>query len=190
MKKLSQIPGLDTMPTAGGASGGAEAQSAPPSFNIIYSPLDSLGKILADLDFKTFLENHFGDNSGDLAHKIWVMYGGSEDEIGVGKKGEREDSPQSSDMIAQSDAQQKEYNATRKSRWLRLPKGVSIDEITNTEAIEKSIVGGFATLAKSFVKPAGSTVDNFFKIANNADEKGKFSFADKLDFILTNVYSS
>lgn len=194
MKRLSQSPGLDTLPTAsgGGASGGEGGENATQqsTYNVIYSPLDSLGKILADLDFKTFLENNFGDDPETLAHKIWVMYGGSENELRPGKKGARQDKPQSSDITQQSAAQEQEYNATRNKRWRRLPVGVSIDEITNTQAIKRAIVGGFAALAKGFVKPASASKLQIIKIADIADEKGYFSYADKLDNILRHVYTS
>jgi hypothetical protein len=190
MKRLSQLPGLDTAPTGGGAPP-AEGSGAPQSsFNVIYSPLDSLGKILADLDFKTFLENHFGDDPDQLAHKIWVMYGGDEDELGASKKGEREDEPQSSDITEQNDIQQKEYNETRKTRWMRLPKGVGIDEITDTGTIKNAIIGGFAELAKSFSKPASASAKNIIRLANIADSNNDFIYADKLDLLLKNVYSS
>ena len=124
MKRISQIPGLDAVPAAspmGAEPGMPGAQQQPANtFQVIYSPLDSLGKILADLDFKTFLQNHFGSSPHDLAMKIWTMYGGSEDGMTPGKKGARKDTPQSDDMTAQSEAQQKEYNATRNQRWKHL----------------------------------------------------------------------
>ena len=189
MKKLAQIPGMETMPT-GGMPPMGEPAPPQPTFKIIYSPLDSLGKILADLDFKTFLQNHFGDNARDLAMKIWEMYGGDPEERHRGKKGERKDKPASDDMAKQSEAQQQEYNATRDERWRRLPLGVSIDEITNTSALERAITGGFMTLSKGISKPAtASTVENIIKIANLADIKNQHFYADKLDIILQNVYT-
>ena len=84
MRRISQeAGGMGAMPTAGGdptggmaagmggEAGGQQAQQS--SFNVIHSPLDSLGKILADLDFKTFLQNHFGDDPVQLAKKRAVL---------------------------------------------------------------------------------------------------------------------
>jgi hypothetical protein len=187
MNKFSQIPGLDTLPTAGGSP---EAAAPQPTFKVIYSPLDSLGKILADLDFKSYLENHFGDDYGELAHKIWVMYGGAEDELGKCKKGERKDRPQSSDIAEQSEIQEKEYNNTRNERWRRLPLGVGINEITNTEAIEKSIIGGYATLVKSLAKTTSASSQLLVKLANTIDAQGNYQLSDLIDLVILNVYPS
>ena len=180
--RLAQFPGMPAMPMAEPAAAGGEGAPSGPAFKIIYSPLDSLGKILADLDFKTFLENNFGTDSDELAHKIWVMYGGSEDELDPGKKGERKDSPSSNDVTQQSQAQEEEYNRTRKSRWKRLPEGVSIEEITDPQTIAIAITNGFATLTKMNSKPAqaGSTI-NLIRIAEVAELNKDFRFADKID---------
>jgi hypothetical protein len=180
--RLAQIPGMPAMPTADPAAAGGPTE---PAFKIIYSPLDSLGKILADLDLKTFLENNFGTDSDVLAHKIWVMYGGSEDELEPGKKGERKDSPSSDDVTQQSEAQEEEYNRTRKSRWERLPEGVSIDEITDPQTIASTITSGFAMLAKTNSKPAqANSVEGLIRTADLAESNKDFRFADKIDYYL------
>jgi hypothetical protein len=191
MKKISQFPGLETAPTGGPSSVTDPSAQPQETFKIIYSPLDSVGKILADLDFKSFLQNHFGDNPKDLATKIWTMYGGDPKEKHRGKEGAREDKPQFDDITQQSDAQQQEYNDTRNSRWLRLPVGMSIDDITNTGALEKIITGGFEVLASQNKKPATSSIlQKLIKTANSADEKENHKFADKIDFLISNVYTS
>lgn len=196
MKRISQdlsgmMGGLETMPTAGGPPGGpagAEGAPAQPEFKVIHSPLDSLGKILADVDLKTYLQNNFGDDPDTLAHKIWLMYGGSEDEMSPGKKGARQDKPESGDMMQQQKIQDEEYNATRNSRWRRLPLGVSIEQITSTQALSNAIMGGFSDLAKSFSKPAQAKHAKFWlKLANIADSRRQYLTADKLDAILSNV---
>lgn len=201
MKRLSQAPpssppgglptspGMPTSPMAGGgggAPGGPEegAQPPAPTFKIIYSPLDNLGKIFADLDFKTYLQGNFGDDPDTLAHKIWVMYGGSEDEITPGKLGERQDTPTSSDPTSQDERQTQEYNATRNERWKRLPAGVSIDKITSTGAISMAIRGGYEALSKASAKPAEAFVEKWVRIANDADLKNNFKQADAVDKIL------
>lgn len=185
MLKISQDFGaLGAAPMAG-----AETPAAPqPSFQIIYSPLDSLGKILADLDFKSFLLNNFGDDPKTLALKIWTMYGGNEDDLLHGKPGKRNEVPESDDTTEQENIQKEEYNQTRNKRWERLPLGVSINDITNLESIENAIVGGFETLAKSYSKPAAaSSMLKWIRIANIADEAGNYTYADKLLDIILNV---
>lgn len=169
-------PGLD-----GGMPGGAPPQQGQQNnFQVIYSPLDSLGKILADLDFKTFLSNNFGTDPSQLAHKIWVMYGGNEDELGADKKGERLDNPSSSDMMEQQEQQEAEYNATRNARWKRLPRGVGIDQITSTGTLAMAITSAFDTLAKSYSKPPQPTASVLYwmKVADLADQRQQYKVAD------------
>ena len=187
MKRLAQFSDMSAMPTAGG-----ETPVAPQStFKIIYSPLDSIGKILADLDFKTFLQNNFDLDSSEIALKIWTMYGGSENDMEEGKKGKRQISPASSDMTKQSEIQEKEYNDTRNSKWERLPEGVSIDEITTTTAIEKAVTGGMAQLAKQYAKPATASIKQMIKVAELADQKQDYRIADKIqDLMIIHVYST
>lgn len=188
--RIAQMPDMGAMPMAGPPGGAPEGAPAGPSFKIIHSPLDSLGKILADLDLKTFIENNFGSDPAELANKIWVMYGGSESELGAGKKGQRKEKPASEDPTEQEKIQDEEYNRTRETRWERLPEGVSIDEITTPEAIEKTLISGGFNLAKSLAKPAAaSTVEKWEKIANKADEDGNYKFADKLLEVVRDVYS-
>jgi len=190
--RIAQMPDMGAMPMGdpGGAPPGGEGAPAGPVFKIIHSPLDSLAKILADLDLKTFLENNFGSDPADLAQKIWVMYGGNENELSAGKKGKRLDKPASEDPAQQEKVQDEEYNRTRETRWERLPDGVSIDEITTPEAIEKTLISGGFNLAKSFAKPAAAaSVEKWLRTANRADQDGHYTFADKLIEAITDVYS-
>lgn len=190
---------MDVMPMAGPGGppppgGGApeEGQAPQPTFKVIYSPLDSLGKILADLDFKTYVQNHFGDDANELAHKIWVMYGGAEDEVSPGKKGLRQDKPKTQDPIEAEQVQTDEYNATRNSRWERLPMGVSIDEITNTGAIAQALTGGWEMLSRANSKPAEAKIQAWLKLAEAADARGLFKLADMImiEQVIKNVHSS
>ena len=191
--RIAQMPDMGAMPMAdaGAAAPGAPGEAAAqPAFKIIHSPLDGLGKILADLDIKTFLENNFGSDPKDLAKKIWVMYGGNENGLGKGKKGKRKEKPASEDPTQQEQIQDDEYNNTRKSRWERLPEGVSIDEMKITpEAIEKTLISSGFNLAKTYAKPAAaSALNKWNKTADIADAKGDYRFADKLLAIIQDVY--
>jgi len=192
MRIAQMPPDMGAMPMGdpmGGAPPGGEGAAAGPAFKIIYSPLDSLGKILADLDLKTYIQNNFGTDPKELAQKIWVMYGGNENELGGGKKGKRKEKPASDDPTQQEEIQNEEYNQTRDSRWERLPEGMSIDEITTPEAIEKTLISGGFNMAKSFAKPAAAAkIKKWQKIANKADDNGHYSFADKLLEAIKNVH--
>ncbi len=187
--------GLGALPMAdpaGGAMGGGEAPAAPVNqFKVIYSPLDGIGKILADLDLKSYLQNNFDKTPEEIAHNIWVMYGGGINELTSGKKGKRIINPYSDDPNVQQQQSEKEYNNTRARRWERLPSGVSIDEITTPQAIRNAVINGFHQLSRQNSKPAqANSLSEFIKAANAADEEHKFFVADKLDYVLLNVYSS
>ena len=55
------------------------APGAPPtSREEIGSPLDSLGKILYDVDITTLLLSRIGDAADDTGLYVWLMYGGDE----------------------------------------------------------------------------------------------------------------
>jgi len=197
--RVSQAPppDLSTMPTSGaepmgGAMPGEPGAEAPPTptFKVIYSPLDSLGKILADLDFKTYLQNNFGTDPDESAHKVWVMYGGSENELSPGKKGRRSDKPPSADPVELEQLQTTEYNNTRDKRWERLPLGVSIEQITTPQALSQSIEGGYDALIKQYAKPATSSVLKWIKAAEKADDLKSFYMSDQIIKLIYNVYSS
>ena len=186
LKIAQEIPGMGAMGTMP-AAGAAGAPAPAPAFQIIHSPLDSLAKILADVDFKSFLENNFGSDPKDLAFKIWTMYGGSMDDLKSGKPGKRLEKPQSDDPTIQEEKQKEEYNETRNSRWERLPLGVSINEITDIETLENAIVGGFETISKLFAKPATASKLYWLKAASIADNNGHYKIADKLEALIFNV---
>lgn len=176
------------MPMADPTGAAPEGAPPPPAFKIIHSPLDTFGKILADLDFKTFLQNNFGTDPRDLAHEIWEMYGGASDELGEGKKGRRQDTPLSGDPMQLQSAQDDEYNRTRKQRWERLPVGVSIDEITSPDALENAIKGGLHSLVQQNAKPAAAKAQAWLKLADRADKNKNYSCADKLLELIKDVY--
>lgn len=194
MKKIAQgLEGMDlgALPMAGG---GMEAPAAPPEpqYKVIYSPLDGLGKILADLDFKSYLQNHFDKSPDVIAHNIWVLYGGGANELTPGKKGKRLQNPYSDQPDEQKSQSDEEYNATRNKRWERLPSGISIDKITTPEAIKNVVIGGFEQIAKQNQQPGptAAKINELIKTANVADSQKNYNLADKIDCFLLNVYSS
>ena len=118
------------------------------------------------------------------------MYGGSEDEMAPGKKGERSDKPLSNDPMQLQQLQDEEYNNTRDTLWERLPVGKSIDDITTPQAILDAVIGGFSSLSKSFAKPATpASTKNWIKVANNADLCKLYKLADEIDYLISNVYT-
>lgn len=185
MKRVSQDLGLDAM-----TMGAPPAPAGPPAptFQIIYSPLDNMGKILADLDFKTFLQGNFNKPAKDLALEVWEMYGGDEDGINAYKEGRRKNKPFSDDMMKQQNYQEDEYNRTRETRWERLPVGKTIADITNTQELESAIAGGFNFISKP-AKPAAASVQSLIKTANIADQVGQYKEADRIMEKISNVYT-
>jgi hypothetical protein len=106
------------------------APGAPPtSREEIGSPLDSLGKILYDVDITTLLLSRIGDSSEDTSLYVWLMYGG--DEHGgsmkdrVGKRAKKKD--------VKKDQEKAEQERTEDSRWERLPAGKKITDITSLD---------------------------------------------------------
>ena len=117
------------------------------------------------------------------------MYGGPQDELGHGQPGKRQDKPQTSDQTKQDKINTEDYNNTRERRWERLPMGVSIDEITNPQALQMAVEGGFNALVKQNSKPAAAAALEWLKIANKAEESGKYHYVDRLQVLIKNVYT-
>lgn len=191
MNKKAQFDGLGMPPPGGAPPPGG--QPPAPTFKVIHSPLDSLGKILADLDFKTYLQNNFGTDSQELAMKIWEMYGGSRNDLEKGKTGRRKEEPASADPVSLDKIHDDEYNATRNSRWERLPEGVSIDEITTTGALSNAIYGGFMSLKKEKAPAPGggglaATSIKLLKIAEKADSLKRYKVSDEIMDFIKNVH--
>jgi len=122
--------GPPTMPMA--------APGAPPtSREEIGSPLDSLGKILYDVDITTLLLSRIGDTADDTSLYVWLMYGG--DEHGgsmkdrVGKRLKKKD--------VKKEQEKAEQERTEDSRWERLPSGKKITDITSLDEMTQEIQG-------------------------------------------------
>lgn len=173
--------GPPTMPMA--------APGAPPtSREEIGSPLDSLGKILYDVDITTLLLSRLGDETSDTALFIWLMYGG--DEHGgamkdrVGKRVKKKDVTKEQEKI--------EQERTEDSRWERLPVGKKITDITSLEEMTAEVQGIAASAVKNEIKaqgaPAGGGMpmavrhNNMVKIARKLDKIGFYRSADLIHF--------
>jgi len=160
-KRLAQMdpaaaPPMDPMAMGGGAPmdpmamgmGGPPAMpmaapGAPPtSREEIGSPLDSLGKILYDVDITTLLLSRIGDSSEDTSLYVWLMYGG--DEHGgsmkdrVGKRAKKKD--------VKKEQEEAEQERTEDSRWERLPAGKKITDQYISNSIKIKIFAIFGQI--------------------------------------------
>lgn len=181
MDPMAGMGGPPTMPMA--------APGAPPtSREEIGSPLDSLGKILYDVDITTLLLSKIGDESDDTALYVWLMYGG--DQHGgamkdrIGKRIKRKD--------ISKEQEEAEQERTEDSRWERLPAGKKITDITSLDDMAKEVKGVAASAVKNEIKaqgaPAGGGMpmavrhNNMIKIAQKLDKIGFYRSADSIHF--------
>lgn len=173
--------GPATMPMA--------APGAPPtSREEIGSPLDSLGKILYDVDITTLLLSRLGDETDDTALFVWLMYGG--DEHGgvmkdrIGKRDKKKN--------VTKELEKAEQDRTEDSRWERLPLGKKLTDITSLDEMTAEIQGIAASAVKNEIKaqgaPAGGGMpmavrhNNMIKIARKLDKIGFYRSADLIHF--------
>jgi len=165
------------------------APGAPPtSREEIGSPLDSLGKILYDVDITTLLLSRIGDAADDTGLYVWLMYGG--DEHGgalkdrIGKRIKKKD--------VTKEQEEAEQDRTEDSRWERLPAGKKITEITSLDEMTEEVKGIAASAVKNEIKaqgaPAGGGMqmavrhNNLVKIARKLDKIGFYRSADTIRF--------
>ena len=165
------------------------APGAPPtSREEIGSPLDSLGKILYDVDITTLLLSKIGDSSEDTALYIWLMYGGNEHGGAIidriGKRTKKKD--------VTKEQEEAEQERTEDSRWERLSDGKKITEITSLDEMTEEVKGIAASAVKNEIKaqgaPAGGGMpmaarhNNMVKIARKLDKIGFYRSADTIRF--------
>jgi len=188
---MGGAPPMD--PMAGGMGGPPTmpmaAPGAPPTQREeIGSPLDSLGKILYDVDITTLLLSKIGDAAEDTALYIWLMYGG--DEHGgsmkdrVGKRTKKKD--------VTKEQEKAEQDRTEDSRWERLPSGKKITDVTSLDEMTREVQGIAASAVKNEIKaqgaPAGGGMpmaarhNNMIKIARKLDKIGFYRSADTIHF--------
>jgi hypothetical protein len=186
-------PMAGMMPPMGGMGGPPTMPMAAPgapatSREEIGSPLDSLGKILYDVDITTLLLSRLGDEVEDTALFIWLMYGG--DEHGGSLKGRIGKRIKKKDV---SDKEEKaEQERTEDSRWERLPSGNKITDITSLDEMTSEVQGIAVSAVKNELKaqgaPAGGGMpmavrhNNMVKIARKLDKIGFFRSADLIHF--------
>lgn len=187
--KVSQMPPIPMDPMAGMGMASpmpAVPMAMPgPQIKIIKAPLENLGLILADVEIEKKLMESMEDNELEIANKIWVDYGGTEDGgVDKEKRGERKESEEASD---------EEIKNTNKTRWKRLPEGqnlldleITLDDFANTIkflsfglAKSKSKEQGAAT-GGGMPGMASRKLENMVKLAHNFDLLGMYSVADRI----------
>ena len=178
----SPMGGMPDMAGGGAPPGGAPADPAGPPVPI-YSPLDSLGKILADVGLAADMKNHFDQSPDDSAKRIWMEYGGSPDGRTSIHMGERTNNPNPN--------QEQELENTKNAKWKRLPVGKGISDITDEGAISKTIEDGYFELSIQQHKqqPATASVNKWSRVAQCADNMRNFKLADEIDLLILNVYT-
>lgn len=145
-KVTSQIPPPNFGGAAPAAPGGpmaiptaAPGGGTPTNRQEIGSPLDSLSKILYDVDIKTYIANNFQKQPDEISLTIWQMYGGDKDGLKsdpakVGERTYQKGIPQ--EQI------ENEENETENARWKRLPTGKHIlDIVNNKQELDQAIAG-------------------------------------------------
>jgi hypothetical protein len=154
----------------------------------IGSPLDSLGKILYDVDITTLLLSKIGDSADDTALYVWLMYGGNEHggaiRDRIGKRTKKKD--------VTKEQEEAEQERTEDSRWERLSAGKKITEITSLDEMTEEVKGIAASAVKNEIKaqgaPAGGGMpmavrhNNMVKIARKLDKIGFYRSADTIRF--------
>ena len=154
----------------------------------IGSPLDSLGKILYDVDITTLLLSRIGDTADDTSLYVWLMYGGDEhggsEKDRVGKRTKKKD--------VTKEQEKAEQDRTEDSRWERLPAGEKITDITSLKEMVQEVQGIASSAVKNELKaqgaPAGGGMpmavrhNNMVKIARKLDKIGFYRSADTIRF--------
>jgi len=177
-----------TAPTAapGGISG--------PDREEIGSALDSLDKILYDIDIQAMIENDPTLDPDDLAVTVFKMYGGDEFGNAIRSKVGKRD-PHAKNVSPEDEKAEQER--TEDKRWERLPlgqhitdiQGVTLDKLTQfmpaliasvVANVKKQAGGGAAGGPPGPGGPLASS-NAWIKIANNLDQQGCFKQADWID---------
>jgi hypothetical protein len=104
----------------------------------IIGPVESPTQIFYDMDVANFIENNLQFDADALAKKIWSEYGGTEEgRRDNAKLGERtDDFSDNSPEEAQADR-----NSTEDTKWKRLKKGTSIEDIISFSDLGKMVSG-------------------------------------------------
>ena len=125
--------GLGAPPPAAPMSGPAMGERQE-----IIGPIESPTQIFYDMDVANFIENNLQFDSDALAKKIWLEYGGTED----GKRDNAKLGKRTDDFSDHTpEDAQAERDATEDTKWERLKKGTSIEDIISFSDLGKMVSG-------------------------------------------------
>jgi len=145
--------GMPPPPPPGGPMG--MPPSPPPGEDMpkekIGSALSSAFQILYDSDIMDKIQGA-GQTADEIARDVWMMYGGTETGgVDSSKVGAR--NPDKKDVSPEAEEQEEKHTDNR--RWLRLPLGQNIGDVTNLEELRNSINGIMSGLKKPQAPPGG-----------------------------------
>lgn len=149
-KSQLPLPGMDALPMGGGEDQPPPQQAGEDNV-VIPGPLDSAEKIIVDSDVRMRLMD--ADNLEDIALKIWEDYGGKRSGGAYrnkrGKRTEAHEDRERDDVLQDIEGGKEPTD----QRWLRLPKGDTIADITSMQglfnALEMMVQGVLKTLPTS-----------------------------------------
>lgn len=104
----------------------------------IIGPIETPTQILYDMDVANFIENNLQFDADSLTKKIWSEYGGTEE----GKKDNSRLGERTEDFADRSPEEaQAERESTEDSKWKRLKKDTSIEDIISFSDLGKMVSG-------------------------------------------------
>lgn len=183
MPDLGMPPGLGAPPAVPAAAPGAPSSDREE----IGSPLDTLGKILYDVDVTTFVMDHMDKEPAEIALAIWELYGG--DKMGGVMKERKGERVEKKDV--KPEEEKAEQKRTEKTRWKRLPEGQTIADITSLEEMASILKGLTLNLVGNEKKkgagggpggmPSMAASKMQVRLARLLDAEGSWRAADGLD---------
>ena len=160
--------GMPDMSSLFGAPAPPAAPMAAPALGDrqeIIGPIESPTQIFYDMDVANFIENNLQFDADALAKKIWSEYGGTEEgRRDNAKLGERTD-----DFSDNPPEEAKaERESTEDTKWKRLKKGTSIEDIISLSDLGKMVSGLiYGVTQKIFSQGAAPVVGGMGAMAAN-----------------------
>lgn len=190
------MPPIGGMPPPMGMPGMPPPPSTPPPGprQELIGPLDSVSKILYDYDIGTAVDGNAARDAEELALEIWKAYGGTEIGDGIDSKiGNRT----TESIKTEPEKQEAERKSTEDSRWQRLPRGKTIEDITSLDELSQIlsglVLGAVKSKAPAAAPPGGmpppmaNTVALMRKYASLADVNGLYDIADEIDSVILSI---
>lgn len=154
----------------------------------ILGPIKSLTQIFYDMDIANFIENNIQFDSDDITRLVWAEYGG-------GKDGKKDNSKLGKRIDQNTDNSpeeaKNERDSTKNSKWERLEKGKSIEDIVSYSDLGKVVSGlmygvTMKMIAQGAAPPGGGSAPMMASnkariiIAKNLDREYLFRESDTI----------